>query len=155
MSYLLSDLAALPHAAVVVEQGYGKVFQQPQGRGSTAAEAIAEAQARFPSVPIVFCETRALAQEWIYRWFGACLLEWRTARATADVEDTFATAPDAIAQLDRGFAGDTRAGPADQTSRGPSAAELRAWAKLQGLDVPDRGKIPNRVHRAWRASHEG
>jgi hypothetical protein len=28
-------------------------------------------QAQFPAVPIVFCETRPLAEEWTYRWLGA------------------------------------------------------------------------------------
>lgn len=148
MSYLLSDLTALPRAAVVVEEGYAKLFRQQQGRGSTAAEAVAEAQARFPSIPIVFCETRALAQEWIYRWLGACLTEWRTAEATAELEDTFVSAPDAVHQLDRtGGVGMDATGPAADE---PSPAELRAWARLQGLHIPERGKIPNRIRQAWR-----
>lgn len=149
MSYLLSDLAALPRSAVVVEEGYAKVFRQPQGRGSTAAEAIAEAQARFPATPIVFCETRALAQEWMYRWFGACLTEWRTAQATADLEDTFVSAPDAVRRLDQ-----TDDAGAETTASDPSPAELRAWAKLHGLEIPDRGKIPHRIRRAWRDAQE-
>ena len=35
------------------------------------AEGLAEAQVRFPRVPIVFCETRPLAQEWTYRFLRA------------------------------------------------------------------------------------
>ena len=42
-------------------------------RPAVVAEGIAEAQVRFPSVPIVFAETRALAQEWSYRFLGAAL----------------------------------------------------------------------------------
>lgn len=37
------------------------------------AEGLAEAQVRFPSVPIVFCETRRVAQEWTYRYLGAAV----------------------------------------------------------------------------------
>jgi hypothetical protein len=37
------------------------------------AEMLAGAQVRYPNVPIVFCETRALAQEWAYRFLGAAL----------------------------------------------------------------------------------
>ena len=77
LTYVLAELAALPRAAVVVEAGYSKVFTQTFSSGATVAEALAEAQARFPSVPIVFCENRALAQEWTYRWLGACLAELR------------------------------------------------------------------------------
>ncbi len=32
---------------------------------------LAAAQVRYPNVPIVFCETRALAQGWAYRFLGA------------------------------------------------------------------------------------
>lgn len=34
---------------------------------------LAAAQVRYPNVPIVFCENRALAQEWTYRFLGAAL----------------------------------------------------------------------------------
>jgi hypothetical protein len=37
------------------------------------ADGLAELQVRYPSVPIVFCETRQLAQEWAYRFLGAAL----------------------------------------------------------------------------------
>ena len=40
---------------------------------STVAEMLAGAQVRYPNVPIVFCETRGLAQEWTYRFLGAAL----------------------------------------------------------------------------------
>jgi len=35
------------------------------------AEMLAAAQVRYPSLPIVFCETRPLAEEWTYRFLGA------------------------------------------------------------------------------------
>ena len=37
------------------------------------ADGLAEAAVRFPRVPIVFSETRPLAQEWTYRFLGAAL----------------------------------------------------------------------------------
>ena len=81
MTYLLADLAAQPRGAVIVDSGYSKIFKLDHAPASSVADAVAEAQARFPTVPIVFCETRALAQEWLYRWFGACLAEWDLDRA--------------------------------------------------------------------------
>jgi ERCC4 domain len=83
MKFLMADLAALPRAAVVVEEGYSKIFQHPKAGGSGAAEQLAEMQARFPSVPIVFCETRPLAAEWTYRWLGACLYELQLLAGTS------------------------------------------------------------------------
>jgi ERCC4 domain len=87
MKFLMADLAALPRAAVVVEEGYSKIFQHPNAAGSVAAELLAEVQARFPSVPIVFCETRPLAEEWTYRWLGACLYELQLLAGTSWGDD--------------------------------------------------------------------
>ena len=75
LTYALAELTALPRAAVVVEDRYSRLFKLEHAPGARVAEALAEAQARFPAVPIVFCETRPLAQEWTYRWLGACLAE--------------------------------------------------------------------------------
>ncbi len=75
MRYLLADLARLPRAAVVVEDRYSKVFALEHARPAVVADAIAECHARFPHIPIVFCETRALAQEWTYRFLAAALRE--------------------------------------------------------------------------------
>ncbi len=93
LTFALAELAALPRAAVVVEDRYSRLFKLPYAPGATAPEALAEAQARFPSVPIVFCETRDLAQEWVYRWLGACLAELSAGASTASLEDTFAAGP--------------------------------------------------------------
>ena len=90
LTYALAELTALPRAAVVVEERYSRLLKHPHAPGARAAEALAEAQARFPSVPIVFCETRPLAQEWVYRWLGACLAELTAHAATRDLEGTFA-----------------------------------------------------------------
>ena len=85
LTFALAELTALPRAAVV-EDRYSRLFKLEHVAGAAAAEALAEAQAPFPSVPIVFCETRDLAQEWVYRWLGACLAELFVARHTAGVE---------------------------------------------------------------------
>jgi ERCC4-type nuclease len=73
LRYLLAALADVPHAAVVVENRWSDVFKLTFTRPSVVAEAIAEAQVRFPQVPIVFCETRQLAMEWSYRFLGAAV----------------------------------------------------------------------------------
>jgi hypothetical protein len=36
---------------------------------------LARVQVRCPEIPIVFAETRPLAEEWTYRWLGAALAE--------------------------------------------------------------------------------
>lgn len=56
---------------MVVEDRYSQVFKLDRVRPSVVADGIAECQVRFPTVPIVFCETRKLAQERTYRFLAA------------------------------------------------------------------------------------
>jgi hypothetical protein len=130
LTYALAELAALPRAAVVVEDRYSRLFTLDHWPGAAAAEALAEAQARFPSVPIVFTETRPLAQEWAYRWLGACLAELDAAADTAGAEDTFVAA-----------------GPVPPAA--PRPADVRRWAAENGMTVSDRGRIPADVVRRY------
>jgi ERCC4-type nuclease len=73
LRYALAEMAAVPRAAVVVEDRWSSVFKLDRVRPSVVADALAEAQVRYPTVPIVFCETRQLAQEWSYRFLGAAV----------------------------------------------------------------------------------
>ena len=82
LRYALADLAALPRAAVVVEDRYSRLFKLPHRPGARVAEAWPRRR-RGSRRAVVFCETRPLAQEWTYRWLGACLAEVSAARATA------------------------------------------------------------------------
>ena len=132
LTYALAELTALPRAAVVVEDRYSRLFKLLHTPGARVAEALAEAQARFPSVPVVFCETRPLAQEWTYRWLGACLAELAAARATEGVEDSFASG-----------------GPVPEPPASPAA--IRAWARAQGIEISDRGRIPADLVRRFQA----
>lgn len=75
----LGELALAPRAAIVVEDRWADVFRLRHVAPSMVAEMLAAAQVRYPNVPIVFCETRPLAQEWTYRFLGA-------ARAFAEEE---------------------------------------------------------------------
>ena len=40
-----------------------------------------------------------------------------------------------------------------RTQVGPSAREIRDWARSNGQKVPDRGRIPADVREAFEASH--
>ena len=73
LRFAMAALAALPLAAVVVEDRYSAIFKLTRVRPRIVADGIAELQVRYPTVPIVFCETRQLAQEWTYRFLGAAL----------------------------------------------------------------------------------
>ncbi|HET7329108.1 MAG TPA: histone-like nucleoid-structuring protein Lsr2 [Nocardioidaceae bacterium] len=133
MRYLLADLSALERAAVVVEARYSEVFKVTRVRPSVVADAVAECQVRFPQVPIMFCESRALAQEWTYRFLATAVAEAR--------ED----APAGAVVADLPVAG---AVPAAE----PTTARVRAWAREHGYDVPDRGRLRPEIWGAFRAA---
>jgi hypothetical protein len=87
VAYVLAELAALPRAALVVEERYSGLFKLEHVSGGWVAELLAAVQVRYPSVPIVFAETRPLAQEWTFRFLGAALAYAQAAR-DADHEPT-------------------------------------------------------------------
>lgn len=109
------------------------VFKSSFDAPGVLAEELAEAQVRFPSVPIVFCETRPLAQEWTYRFLGAALAH--------DAEDAPAAAR---------VVGLPTAGPLARPA--PTAAEIRAWANANGHVVSEKGRIPAAVRAAFDAA---
>ena len=82
LRYALGELAALPRAAVVVEDRYSQIFKQDRVRPALVADGIAECQVRWPNIPIVFCETRSLAEEWTYRYLAAAHA-WATTEPAA------------------------------------------------------------------------
>jgi ERCC4-type nuclease len=125
LRYAVGDLATLPRAAVVVEDRYSQIFKQDRFRPAAIADGMAELQVRWPTVPIVFAETRQLAEEWTYRYLAAAC-EW------ANTETVIS-----------GRVIDAR----------PETAEVRAWARSVGLAVPDRGRLAPPIWAAWQAAH--
>jgi hypothetical protein len=79
LGYLLAELAALPRAAVVVEDRYGTLFKLQHVQPGFVADLLGALAVRYPTVPVVFCDTRPLAQEWAYRFLGAAVAELRRA----------------------------------------------------------------------------
>ncbi|EUA52240.1 putative eRCC4 domain protein [Mycobacterium xenopi 4042] len=127
LRYQVADLAALPRAAVVVEDRYSQLFKLDRVRPAVVADGLAELQVRWPNVPVVFCETRQLAEEWTYRFLAAAHV-WAVGEGAAlqrispmriDISELHlaAAAPE------------------------PSTAEVRAWARAAGLPVPERGRL--------------
>ena len=88
LRYALAELAALPRAAVVVEDRYSQVFKLDRIRPALVADGLAELQIRWPNVPIVFCETRQLAEEWTYRFLAAAHAWAETEHASLAYPDT-------------------------------------------------------------------
>jgi hypothetical protein len=79
---LLADLVLVNRAAVVVEERYAKLLSLEHVAPGFAAELLASVQVRYPCVPIVFCGTRPLAEEWTFRFLGAALAYVEAERAS-------------------------------------------------------------------------
>lgn len=73
--FALAKLAEVPRAAVVVEDRYGNLLKHAHAPGGFLPDVLARVQVRYPEVPIVFLETRPLAEEWTFRYLGAALAE--------------------------------------------------------------------------------
>ena len=73
LAYALADMSTIPRAAVVVEDRYSNLFKLEHTKPGFVAEMLAALTVRYPTVPISFCETRPLAEEWTYRFLGAAL----------------------------------------------------------------------------------
>jgi hypothetical protein len=174
LRYALGELAALPRAAVVVEERYSQVYKQTRVRPAWIADLIAECQVRWPSIPIVFCETRGLAEEWTYRYLAAAHA-WASTETTAieritggwlEGAEGASSAPgspgpdDASGEVADDPGNDTECVSARpwalaprSSAAAPGAAEIRAWARAAGITVPERGRIPAPVREAWEAAH--
>jgi hypothetical protein len=134
LKYQLADLAVVPRAAVVVEDRYSQVLGLKQVRPAVVLEGLAECQVRWPTVPIHFCETRKLAQEWTYRFLAAAWV--------------------AAAEEDHGIAAVADLAAAPVLAPVPATtAEIRAWAVLNGYVVSDRGRVPIEVVAAHQRAH--
>lgn len=130
----LAALAAVDHGAVVVEDRYSEAFRHEVVRASVVADGLAECQVAYPNVPIVFCETRKLAQEWTYRFLAAALAAAADDQPAADFFGALSVAEPL---------------PAPE----PTPAEIRAWAASQQINVSDRGRVPAAIRRAYAEAH--
>jgi len=92
-------------------------------RPSVVADGIAECQIRFPNVPIMFCETRKLAQGRTYRFLAAASVGLAEEMVGANAARALESAPPLA--------------PAP-----PTPADVRRWASTHDIVVSDRGRIP-------------
>ena len=138
LRYALGELAALPRSAVVVEDRYSQVFKLDWVRPARVADGLAELQVRWPGVPIVYAESRSLAEEWTHRYLAAAHI-WAT--------DELGLAERAGIEVIRPETATAPAAPE------PATSEVRAWARATGLAVPDRGRLRPEVWAAWHEAH--
>jgi len=135
LGYAVADLSTQPRSAIAVEDRYSRLFRQEHVRGPVVADALAEVQVRWPGVPIVFCETRRLAEDWTCRFLMAALTEIGGYQLTGR----------RMAQLlpARGLG-----------TSPPTTREIRLWARASGYEVADRGTLRADVVDAYRAAQD-
>ncbi|AFM20256.1 Lsr2 (plasmid) [Mycolicibacterium chubuense NBB4] len=124
-----------PREKALFAYPYSQLFKLDRVRPAMVADGLAELQIRWPNVPVVFCETRQLAEEYTYRFLAAANA-WAITEHTA-MQRISPIRVD-IAHLDQAPAAPT-----------PSTAEVRAWARSTGLPVPDRGRLRPEIWAAW------
>lgn len=158
LRFALGELAALPRAAVVVEDRYSQLLKVDWVRPAVVLDGLAELQVRYPNVPIVFCENRSLAEEWTYRFLAAARV-WAEDEAPAigRLEATDAQAPPRSesppGHTTIGAAPlESRSRPAESTTH-VAASEVRAWATSAGLVVAGRGRLRPEIWAAWELAH--
>ncbi len=71
LAFALAELSGLPHAAVAAETRYSKLLAEPRVQPGWLAEVVARLAVRYPSVPLVFCDSRKLAEDFTHRFLAA------------------------------------------------------------------------------------
>jgi hypothetical protein len=72
----------MPRAAVVVEDRCGNLLKHAYASAGFPPDMLARVQISYPEIPIVFLQTRPLAEEWNFRYLGAILAEFESQRQT-------------------------------------------------------------------------
>src|SRR5215216_276792 len=91
LNYALAELAALPAAAVVVEERYGALLDNQHTQPGWLLELVARHQVRYPAVPIVFADSRKLAEEYTYRFLAAALVHHAPEHADGALDNSAQT----------------------------------------------------------------
>ncbi len=71
LGFAMGELGRLLRAAVAVEARFGTALRTLHGPPGYVGDLIARLQVLHPSIPIVFCDARPLAEKWTYRYLTA------------------------------------------------------------------------------------
>jgi hypothetical protein len=78
LGFAMGELAQLGTTAVVVEGTYTQLLRRGFVDGAWLGDLLVRLQVRYPAVPIVFVETRALGERWTLSFFAAAAAERTT-----------------------------------------------------------------------------
>jgi hypothetical protein len=139
LRFALGELAALPRAAVVVEERYSRVFAQT---GSARRRSpTGWPSCRSAGRPSRSCSVRPARwpRNGPYRYLAAAH-EWATTEDAA-VTRIALTSGDSVGTADAPAAPD------------PTTAEVRAWARAHDIEVSNGGRLRPEIWQAWREAH--
>jgi hypothetical protein len=92
LGFAMVELARFRVAAVIVEGTYTQILRRGFVDGAWLAELLARLQVRYPTVSVVFAETRTLGERWTYEFFRAAATEYEPS-LLADPEPIVVEAP--------------------------------------------------------------
>jgi ERCC4-type nuclease len=75
LAYQLAAMSEVPHAAVVVEGRYPKLFEVPRVKEGWLPDVLARLQLRYREVQIMFADSRKFAEEWTYRFLATAIAD--------------------------------------------------------------------------------
>ncbi len=84
MTYAMAELSTLPKACVVVEARYSQVLSWPRVQPGWLAELTSQLYVAHPSVPVAFCDSRKLAEDFTHRFLAAAAAELGVGTTTLD-----------------------------------------------------------------------
>jgi hypothetical protein len=84
LAFRLAELSTVDRAAVVVEDRYSALLKVPRVAPGFLADLLGAIQVRYPQIPIAFCDTRSMAEEWTYRFLGAAFARARQGQSLLD-----------------------------------------------------------------------
>lgn len=96
--FRMAELSALTVAGVVVEERYAALFKVDRVKPGWLPEVLARLQVRYPQVPVVFADSRKLAEEWTYRFLASAHREFATQDGAWPPEGPLAEGPGGAAR---------------------------------------------------------
>jgi hypothetical protein len=75
LAFQIARLVELPLAAVAVEARYSALLGWEHAPGGWLADGLARLQARYPSVPILFLDSRRHAEDWTHRFLATAFAD--------------------------------------------------------------------------------
>lgn len=75
----MSRLAEMPRAAIAVEGRYAALLASPHAKPGWLADQLVRLQFRYPSIAVVFLDSRRHAEDWTCRYLATAFTDHQAA----------------------------------------------------------------------------